>query len=324
MADGGGAEDGSFLIGYALLEKKQRSFLRESLVRRAEQKGIRFIPIDPHRPLTSQGPFHAILHKLSSSSWDAQLAEYAISHPHVLIVDPPQFIDRLHNRISMLQAVAELQRASLTSFPSSDASVQVPTQCVFHGGEAEEERLALLERLRFPVIAKPLLVDGSANSHAMSLAFNPHGLAKLKPPLVLQEFINHGGVIFKVYVAGEHVQCVRRKSLPDVNESDIKDVREPLSFCQISNTSSSDASDDPDLQDVELPPSDFISKLATGLQKALMLRLFNFDIIRNVQAVNQYYIIDINYFPGYAKMPDYEVIMTEFFLSLVKEHAALT
>ncbi|KAI5081426.1 hypothetical protein GOP47_0004609 [Adiantum capillus-veneris] len=321
MAGSGGADDAEFVIGYALLEKKRRSFLQESLVRRGQQNGIRFIPLDLQRPLASQGPFHAILHKLSSSSWDAQLAEYSLSHPHVLIVDPPQFIERLHNRISMLQAVADLQTASPSS---SDPSVQVPTQCVLHGGEAEEERVALLERLHFPVIAKPLLVDGSAKSHAMSLAFNPHSLAKLKPPLVLQEFINHGGVIFKVYVAGGHVQCVRRKSLPDVSQNDVKDVREPLSFCQISNTSSSDSSDDPELQDVELPPPGFISKVASGLKKALVLRLFNFDIIRDVNAANRYYIIDINYFPGYAKMPDYEMIMTEFFLSLVKEHAALT
>ncbi|MCO5584750.1 hypothetical protein L7F22_038682 [Adiantum nelumboides] len=324
MADSGGADDGGFVIGYALLEKKKRSFLQDSLVLRAQREGIRFIPIDLQRPLASQGPFHAILHKLSSSSWDVQLAEFSLSHPHVLIVDPPQYIDRLHNRISMLQAVADLQTACPSSPLPSSSSVQVPTQCVFHGGEAEEERSALLERLHFPVIAKPLLVDGSANSHAMSLAFNAQSLAKLKPPLVLQEFINHGGVIFKVYVAGEHVQCVRRKSLPDVSQTDIKDAREPLSFCQISNTSSSNSSDDPDLQDVELPPSDFISKIASGLKKALVLRLFNFDIIRDVQAPNRYYIIDINYLPGYAKMPEYEMIMTEFFLSLVKEHAALT
>ncbi|KAH7352718.1 hypothetical protein KP509_19G060000 [Ceratopteris richardii] len=222
----------------------------------------------------------------------------------------------------MLQAVAELQNASSSAFLSLDASVQVPTQCVLHGGESEEERLALLERLHFPVIAKPLLVDGSAKSHVMSLAFNIQSLSKLKPPLVLQEFINHGGVIFKVYVAGEFVQCVRRKSLPDVSNTN-GDLLEPVSFCQISNTSSTEYSDSPDLQDIELPPADFIVKFAAGLRKVLSLRLFNFDIIRDVQSMNQYYIIDINYFPGYSKMLHYETVMIDFFLSLAKEQRSL-
>ncbi|KAG5562281.1 hypothetical protein RHGRI_005119 [Rhododendron griersonianum] len=39
------------------------------------------------------------------------------------------------------------------------------------------------------------------------------GLSKLKPPIVLQEFVNHGGVIFKVYVVGNYVKCVKRNSL---------------------------------------------------------------------------------------------------------------
>lgn len=41
-------------------------------------------------------------------------------------------------------------------------------------------------------VAKPLFVDGSAKSHEMFLAYDKTSLAKLEPPLVLQEFVNHG------------------------------------------------------------------------------------------------------------------------------------
>ena len=51
----------------------------------------------------------------------------------------------------------------------------------------------LLNTLRFPLIAKPLVADGTAKSHKMSLVYHREGLAKLRPPLVLQEFVNHGG-----------------------------------------------------------------------------------------------------------------------------------
>lgn len=42
------------------------------------------------------------------------------------------------------------------------------------------------------LVAKPLVVDGSAKSHELSLAYDQFSLSKLDPPLVLQEFINHG------------------------------------------------------------------------------------------------------------------------------------
>lgn len=315
-AEGGGRR---FVIGYALLEKKQRSFLQDSLMSLAEARGIDLIPVDPLRPLAQQGPFHAILHKLpGDASWNRQLAAYSAAHPDVVIVDPPDAIERLYNRASMLQAVTELQNAA-----ADEATVGVPKQCVVLGGDVEEvERVApLAGRLNFPVIGKPLMVDGSAKSHAMSLAFNAESLAKLKPPLVVQEFINHGGVMFKVYVVGEYVQCVQRRSLPDVHLSENEDAREALSFSQISNTAASSA--DADLQEIEPPPPNFISNVASSLKKALGLRLFNFDIIRDVKARSHYYIIDINYFPGYAKMPDYETVITSFFLSLANEQAAM-
>lgn len=41
-------------------------------------------------------------------------------------------------------------------------------------------------------VAKPLVNDGSAKSHELSLAFDRYSLQKLEPPLVLQEFVNHG------------------------------------------------------------------------------------------------------------------------------------
>lgn len=44
----------------------------------------------------------------------------------------------------------------------------------------------------FLTVAKPLVADGSANSHAMSLAYSRCGLPTLETPLVLQEFVNHG------------------------------------------------------------------------------------------------------------------------------------
>ncbi|MCI45907.1 inositol-tetrakisphosphate 1-kinase 2-like, partial [Trifolium medium] len=40
--------------------------------------------------------------------------------------------------------------------------------------------------------AKPLVVDGSAKSHELFLAYDEFSLSELESPLVLQEFVNHG------------------------------------------------------------------------------------------------------------------------------------
>jgi inositol-1,3,4-trisphosphate 5/6-kinase/inositol-tetrakisphosphate 1-kinase len=52
------------------------------------------------------------------------------------------------------------------------------------------------------------------------------------------------------------------------------------------------------LKCVELPPQQLLDCLSKQLRQRLGLRLFNLDIIREGGAGNQYYVIDINYFPG--------------------------
>jgi inositol-1,3,4-trisphosphate 5/6-kinase / inositol-tetrakisphosphate 1-kinase len=41
-------------------------------------------------------------------------------------------------------------------------------------------------------VAKPLVVDGTSKGHELYLAYDEASLSMLDPPLVLQEFINHG------------------------------------------------------------------------------------------------------------------------------------
>ncbi|XP_007040636.2 PREDICTED: inositol-tetrakisphosphate 1-kinase 1 [Theobroma cacao] len=308
-------EERRFEIGYALVPKKENSFIRESLVNQAKSRGIDLVKIDRGRPLVEQGRFHCVLHKLYGDDWRSQLEDFRSRNPNAVIVDSPDAIERLHNRISMLQVVSELK------IENQSETFGIPKQIVIYDQETLFDNQAW-ELLKFPVIAKPLVADGSAKSHKMSLVFNHDGLNKLKPPIVLQEFVNHGGVIFKVYVVGEYVKCVKRKSLPDVSEEKLKSLEGSLSFSQVSNLATHEKSDDKyykkmHLEDTELPPQSFMTDIARGLRRAMKLNLFNFDVIRDTRFGNRYLIIDINYFPGYAKMPGYETVLTDFFCDIV-------
>ncbi|XP_010453843.1 PREDICTED: inositol-tetrakisphosphate 1-kinase 1 [Camelina sativa] len=305
-----------YLVGYALAAKKQHSFIQPSLIEHSKQRGIDLVKLDPTKSLLEQGKLDCIIHKLYDVYWKENLQEFRKKCPGVPVIDLPEAIERLHNRVSMLEVITQL------SFPVSDSErFGVPEQVVVMDSSVLSGGGALGE-LKFPVIAKPLDADGSAKSHKMFLIYDQEGMKILKAPIVLQEFVNHGGVIFKVYVVGDHVKCVKRRSLPDISEEKIGTSKGSLPFSQISNlTAQEDKNieygEDRSLEKVEMPPLSFLADLAKAMRESMGLSLFNFDVIRDAKDANRYLIIDINYFPGYAKMPSYEPVLTEFFWDMV-------
>ncbi|XP_042006615.1 inositol-tetrakisphosphate 1-kinase 3-like isoform X2 [Salvia splendens] len=299
----------SIVVGYAFTSKKKKSFLKPKFIRFARNKGIQFVPIDLKRALSEQGPFNIVLHKLEGRDW-SQVIERL--HPEVTVVDPPEAIQHLRNRQSMLEVVADLK------FPESYGKVCTPRQLVISKNPTSVPDEVVKAGLSVPLVVKPLVVDGSVKSHALFLAYDHISLSELEAPMVLQEFINHSGVLFKVFIVGESIKVVRRFSLPDLTETDISTNSGVFGFPRVSGADSS--ADDVDLDPAvaELPPQPMLEMLAKELHHRLGLRLFNLDIIRQKGTKDLYYIIDINYFPGYGKMPDYEQIFTDFLVSLVQ------
>ncbi|KAJ8771374.1 hypothetical protein K2173_026551 [Erythroxylum novogranatense] len=300
------------VVGYALTSKKIKSFLKPKLEGLARNKGILFVAIDQNRPLSDQGPFDIVLHKLTGREWRQILEDYRRTHPDVTVLDPPDAIQHLHNRQSMLQCVADM------NLSDSYGKVGVPRQLVIKKDASSIPNAVTKAGLMLPLVAKPLVADGSAKSHELSLAFDRHSLQKLEPPLVLQEFVNHGGVMFKVYIVGDAIKVVRRFSLPDVCKRELASNAGVLRFPRVSCAAASADDADLDPRVAELPPRPLLEKVAKELRRRLGLRLFNLDIIREYGKGDQYYVIDINYFPGYGKMPEYEHIFTDFLLNLVQ------
>ncbi|XP_057748656.1 inositol-tetrakisphosphate 1-kinase 2-like [Arachis stenosperma] len=309
MSEIGGQSPSRYRVVFALEPKKVQSFLQNSLIDHAKNHAIELIPIDLTTAIHQQLPFHSIIHKLHSPQWTQQLRHFSLHNPSIPIIDPPDAVDRLHDRVTMLDSVPKL------SLQNDVVSVSVPKQAV-----ANDERTAIegldSVNLRFPVIAKPLAADGSASSHNLCLVFDREGLKSLNYPVVVQEFVNHGGAVFKIYVAGRHVTCVRRMSLADITEEEIKNLKGAVPFSQVSNVKGSREQEE-EGDGVEMPPEGLVSELGRGLREALGLNLFNVDVIRDVNDEKRYLVIDINYFPGYAKLPCYETFFTNFLLDVV-------
>nr|AZQ26643.1 inositol-tetrakisphosphate 1-kinase 2-like [Populus tomentosa] len=307
------------VVGYALTSKKIKSFLKPKLEGLARNKGILFVAIDQNRPLSDQGPFDIVLHKLTGKEWRQNLEDYRQTHPEVTVLDPPDAIQHLHNRQSMLQCVADM------NLSNSYGKVGIPKQLVIKKDASSIPGVVAKAGLMLPIVAKPLVADGSAKSHELSLAYDQQSLQKLEPPLVLQEFVNHGGVMFKVYIVGETIKVVRRFSLPDVCKRELSNIAGVFRFPRVSCAAASADNADLDPGVAELPPRPLLEKLARELCRRLGLRLFNLDIIREHGTRDRFYVIDINYFPGkspfsfifsYGKMPEYAHIFTDFLLSL--------
>ncbi|CAI0374230.1 unnamed protein product [Linum tenue] len=307
--------DKRYRVGYALAPKKVSSFIQPSLLEYAASRGVDLVSVDPSKPLTSQGHFDCIVHKFYDDDWKLQLEAFAAENPDSVIVDPLEAVEKLHNRVSMLEVVSKLKL-------DRKERAEIPRQVVVSDSD-ELKQSAAVKELGFPLIAKPMVANGTILSHKMYLIFDREGLAELEEaPVVIQEFVNHGGVIFKVYVAGGQVQCVKRKSLPDIPEDKLgtAPLKGSLPFAQISNLADGDVdASEIEFAGVEMPPEGFVEEVASGLKEAMGLHLFNFDVIRDGRDGNRYLVIDINYFPGYAKMPNYEPILTGFFLDLLGE-----
>ncbi|KAM1495557.1 hypothetical protein ACFXTO_030269 [Malus domestica] len=221
----------------------------------------------------------------------------------------------------MLDVVTAFESKLHQSGDRFQSKISVPKQVLVDHYPEREEATNLLVGLEFPVIAKPLFANGSAKSHEMCLIFSPKGLRSLladtDSPILLQQFVNHGGVVFKGYSIGEHDQCVKRRSLPDISKEQVTTLEGavlPFHRYQI----------------LRMTSIIWLMILTKCLRWSLLRRwrrgcgpqtpllfFFNFDVIRNSKDPSSYFVIDINYFPGYAKLPNYEHALTDFLLNLL-------
>lgn len=189
----------------------------------------------------------------------------------------------------------------------------------------------------FPAVLKPLSACGARHSHDMAVVFAPEHVGPV--PGVLQAFVPHGSVLFKVYVVGDLVDVQLR---PTVELADrvptVLHVDTPFTFeaCPTTRTLLSDPEGELDSayeavhapqtlcfktsemkktrailrSSVEglgafarlAPHMDAVRGYSARLRVALGdMALFGWDLIIGDDGV--LYAIDVNYFPGYDEAP---------------------
>lgn len=162
--------------------------------------------------------------------------------------------------------------------------------------------------LQFPTIRKPVAACSVENSHLMCIFYSPDQVARTDDKFILQEFIPHGGILYKVYVIGEEQRIQVRPSLPS---HWLEPASQPRSFDSQSLKRLGTAVDAPEAMRRLTPRHlERISQYTALLKSHLGLTLFGWDLIME-EGSDRLFIIDVNHFPGYDEVD---------FLGLFTEH----
>uniref|UniRef100_A0A1A8H7Q9 Inositol-tetrakisphosphate 1-kinase n=2 Tax=Nothobranchius korthausae TaxID=1143690 RepID=A0A1A8H7Q9_9TELE len=299
-------------VGYWLSEKKMKKLHFQDFADLCRKRGIEVVQLDLSQPLEDQGPLDVIIHKLTDLILEAdqndsqavlqlqRVQDYIDAHPETIVLDPLPAIRTLLDRCKSYQLIHRLEKCMQDERICSPPFMVLNTECSPDVLEQIKQ-----QGLTFPFICKTRVAHGT-NSHEMAIIFNEEDLKDVKPPCVIQSFINHNAVLYKVFVVGESYTVVERPSLKNFpsGPADRKAI-----FFNSHNVSKPESSSDltsrENVEGVSEPPNDdVIRELCRLLREALGVSLFGIDVIINNQT-GQHAVIDINAFPGYEGVPEF-------------------
>ncbi|XP_067239979.1 inositol-tetrakisphosphate 1-kinase isoform X1 [Chanodichthys erythropterus] len=299
-------------VGYWLSEKKIKKLSFQTFVDLCRKQGIEMIQLDLSQPIEKQGPFDVIIHKLTDHIVDADqnvtesmllvqgVQDYIDAHPETVILDPLPAIRTLLDRCKSYKLIHKLEDCMQDDRICSPPFMVLKSEC---GTETLEQLHK--HGITFPFICKTQVAHG-INSHEMAIIFSEEDLKDIKPPCVLQSFINHNAVLYKVFVVGEAYSVVQRPSIRNFPSGPTD--RRAISFNShhVSKPESSSHLTFRDNMEGQYwaPNNDVIQKISRRLRQALGISLFGIDIIINNQT-GQHAVIDINAFPGYEGVSEF-------------------
>ncbi len=298
---------------------------------------VSFVPLDLNSPLEEQhgGKFDAILHKMTedilcksqlNTALDdttstkstlepheeeamkriKRLLKYKNDHPACCLVDHPSNVEAVMSRSNIAQRLAQCLRGVTTK---NGTRVYTPRYLVLQQNNCNdnENKIANIKiqienaPFTYPLIIKPLTAAGTAESHRMGILLSHHGISKLQNTnnSIIQEYANHDGKLYKVYVLGNRVWVFPRPSLPNLPTGgdlinlgngnlahhyvDFDSQRPYPTLCDFGVTTSSidDKNDIKTNKNVDnlSVTSEEIRPVADCIRRAFRLELFGFDII---------------------------------------------
>lgn len=285
--------------------------------------------IDMERTIEEQGPFDVIFHKIlkwfdkdsiKGKSYLNKLLGYVNTYRNVKLVDP------IENGIKLANRSLTLQLAKRCEFILNRKRIFVPNFVFLESNDTGYMREEIRKAgIKYPVISKQQTgIAGMTESHEMRIVFSEENVKDLQPPCVVQEFRNHGGKMFKVYIIGDKFYTCEKPSVRNLKAGNWETVLFdstnitkgeyfPALHEQDPSYISFETSDQKELLDRNL-----ISMLIRKLRSVLSFNILGIDIIIDEQTGN-YGIVDLNYSPSFHCVSShFPVDLVEVFVSVGK------
>lgn len=321
-------------VGFWWSDKKCQKINVNELEERFKLKGFQLIKLDLNLPIQPQGPFAAIIHKLSDVMVKAeqsdQLAqtqidwfeEYVAQHPEVVILDPLENVRKLLDRYRQYKLIDESELAR-------EDRVFTPTFVELTTTDVNENLQKLnAANVSFPFVCKPLVAHGSSYAHQMSLIFGKSGLKTISPPCVAQTFINHNARLFKLFLIKDKYYVIERPSLKNFKYGDTDceteyfdshDISKPNSCCALTELDRNDEINYPILE----PEKQRLDRIVKVVSNELGLSLLGIDVIIENKS-GRYAIIDMNAFPGYDGVNNFLETLCDITIEEIEKKRKMT
>ena len=289
--------------------------------------GIEYYRINPELPLSEQKPVDAIIHKLIDQlavpgeenekivAWTKSTRKL---HPKLLFIDSLEQLDLfLRRSYSYEIATQAIHNGNLESVLS------IPKYAFLPKGESILELLQR-ENLSLPILVKPQWTTGDPLSHSIDVIISPSSLpSSYDTDMVVQEYKDHNGVIYKAYAISDEVFLEKRYSLPNV--ADCSDPVDRYTIDRLKKCPQTFSRDGPAstknneiIHDVsaetEFLTIDLVKRFAVEIERLLKMDLIGIDFIIDSSNPQNIFCIDINLFPSYTGFPDVSTVFGRYIL----------
>ena len=321
---------GAVLVGHAMALERELGLTRRGLLPLHPVYGACFFPLVAEHdadggpvlavPPAGAGRPDILLHK--ATDWIrfgactaggqrhpppalTETLEAAAGLPDLCLIDPLPDVWRLTDRFATLEALEGL--ASVFG-----GRVRVPRSAVV----AAADRAGFSGRtgggggVGFPCIVKSNHACGLPGAHLMGVARDGAGLRELlsappgfdgkgvPPPWLVQEYVNHRPGVLKVYCVGAAVVGVCRQDSPGGRPLEGYTPGAAFRF----DSGQDFAEKLPEGEGGPGTDPGLLEDLAAWVGRALGLRLFGFDVLREVPS-GALVLVDVNFFPSYTGVP---------------------
>lgn len=253
-------------------------------------------------------------------------------NPSIVQLHPISIVDLLFDRFAVYEFLVNFANNSKKEIENLNMNISIPFSIKVSINKSRtklenlnefKKKISESKNLSYPFIIKPL----SCTKHEMELILNEKGLETLfeneekyniffvnNQNFIIQQYINHGGVMIKNYSINEESYSFIRPSLPDMKSELIHSKELSSGSMSFYNEIIYQKKSDVLFKDVETEEEkkvkekinmeiEKIDKLSLLFVKNTKITFYGLDFLYD-STNNLFYILEINYFPSYRELGD--------------------